>query len=173
MLHLNFIFNNQVMGKLLFVLFDLLCGYLIVKIIQLDQTSSSAKASSNTTRELSSTAAALAFWFYNPITLAISSRGNAESIIAFLVLIFVYNLKRGNFILAGLFYGLSIHFKIYPITYALAILFHLANPSLVRSEDKTSSKSIFNLIRNNRNLLEFGLASVGALASLTVYFYFR
>jgi phosphatidylinositol glycan class M len=159
-LQLNILLGNQVVGKLIFVIFDLLCGYLIKKIIDQD------KQSSNT-----QTAIALAFWFYNPITLAISSRGNAESLIAFLVLAFIFFLKRGDFVLAGVFYGLSIHFKIYPITYAFAVLFSLGDLSFRSAEN--SRPSIVNFIRNNLNLIKFGVSSVGVLGSLTLYFYFK
>lgn len=63
-------------------------------------------------------------WLYNPITATVSSRGNAESIMAVLVLLSIKFLLKSkdnmkNLCLAGFFYALSVHFKIYPITYAL------------------------------------------------------
>jgi phosphatidylinositol glycan class M len=80
----------------------LLCGLLILKINRLNKA------------EKSSELAALCFWFYNPITITIASRGNAESIMSFLVLAFILLLKNNYFLMSGLVYALSIHFKIYP-----------------------------------------------------------
>jgi phosphatidylinositol glycan class M len=104
------IFWFESFGKLLFVLFDLLCGYLIIEINNLK-----TNASRNLNNNESINKIAISFWFYNPITIAISSRGNAESLMAFLVLTFIFCLKKGYLILAGFFYAFSLHFKIYPV----------------------------------------------------------
>ena len=81
------IFLTNSFGKFLFVTFDLLCGYLIYRINSINGHSSDLKS--------------LLFWFYNPVTIAISSRGNAESVMACLVLAFIYFLRSGRFVMAG------------------------------------------------------------------------
>lgn len=144
------IFLNASFGKCLFILFDILCGYLIIKINALNQNSSSDIKS-------------ILFWFYNPITIAISSRGNAESMMAFLVLVFVFFLKRNNFLLAGLFYAASIHFKIYPVIYGLAILLYITN---------FPSYNLFKLIFN-KNVLMFGITFAIVFSAITFTFYIR
>lgn len=135
-------------GKLLFILFDMLCGYLIIKINQLNHDSKSDLES-------------IIFWFYNPITIAISSRGNAESLMAFLVLALIYFVRKENFFLAGLFYAISIHFKIYPVIYGLAILLHI-------TQFKTLNPLRLIL---NKNLWIFGITFIMALSSITLFFY--
>ena len=140
------IFLHDAFGKILFVLFDLICGWLIIKI---NNNGSDSKA--------------VTFWFYNPITIAISSRGNAESLMAFLVLIFIYYLKRRNYFLAGLFYALAVHFKIYPIIYTLAVLFYITKPT---------SFNVFKWIWN-RNLIVFGITFLATFTCLTGIFYLK
>ncbi len=99
------IFLFESFGKFVFIFFDLICGYLIIKI---NDTQTNAR------HDLVNIIA-ISFWFYNPITIAISSRGNAESLMAFLVLAFIYFFKINSLILAGFFYAFSLHFKIYPV----------------------------------------------------------
>ena len=72
----------------------------------------------------------------------ISSRGSAESLIIALVLLTIYFYNEKLYVLCGIFYGLAIHLKIYPIIYCLALynpltdrsgilsLFHLSKPRL-------------------------------------------
>ena len=144
------IFLNESFGKCLFIIFDLLCGLLILKINQLDDHNSQS---------------GLIFWFYNPITIAISSRGNAESIMSFLVLIFIYYLLKKSFITAGCLYAVAIHFKIYPITYAFAIFLFIVFDNKVVCFKNFFKKKVF--IR----LMKFSLSFILTIASLTIYFY--
>lgn len=142
----------------MFVVFDLICGYLVLKINRFDRAQSSR-----------ADLAALAVWFYNPITVAIASRGNAESVMACLVLAFVYSFKRRAYLQAGFIYGLAIHFKIYPITYALVIFFNLIDlQNISFSVQWFKSKLIFNY-----NLIEFAFTSLVTLSSLTWFFYYK
>lgn len=128
----------------------MLCGYLIIKINKVNKDSSSDTA-------------AILFWFYNPITIAISSRGNAESLMAFLVLIFIYCLKSENYLLAGFFYAISIHFKIYPVIYGLAILLYIT---------KFRSYNLFRLVFNKK-VLVFGITFVMTFVGITYMFYMK
>ncbi|MCL4122404.1 UNVERIFIED_CONTAM: hypothetical protein GTU68_007106 [Idotea baltica] len=66
------------------------------------------------------TSAAL-LWLYNPLVVAISTRGNADSVVALLTLVLVYLLKVRLPILSGVALGLATHFKLYPAIYALPI----------------------------------------------------
>ena len=61
-------------------------------------------------------------WLFNPLTITVSTRGNAESIMAVLVLSTLYFLIQKtslNNIMAACVYALAVHMKIYPITYSL------------------------------------------------------
>lgn len=148
---------HESLGKLIFIVFDLLAAYLVLLINRLDQQSPSQRTN----------VVSLEFALFNPITVAISSRGNAESVMACLVLAFVYYLKRRAYVRAGLLYGLAIHFKIYPITYGLVVLFHLVQLSKMRFDLESFKSQVFL----NCGLYKFGLASVGTLFSLTFIFY--
>ncbi|KAJ3072235.1 hypothetical protein HDU99_002240 [Rhizoclosmatium hyalinum] len=63
----------------------------------------------------------LALWALNPFVAVISTRGNAESIIAALVLLCIYLLKTKQTTLAALAFGLAVHLKVYAIIYALPL----------------------------------------------------
>ena len=137
-------------GKLVFIAFDLLCGLAILKI--------------NTSNRLAS----ICFWFYNPITIIISSRGSAESIMSFIVLAFLWSFEQRNYFQAGFLYALAIHFKIYPLIYSLAIVFNLCNSV---SEDAGGILSkVWVLLQR---ALKFGVTFIGTLTALTYYFYYK
>ena len=99
-------------GKVIFIVCDVLTGYLLYHILKKRSCS-----------EFTATMCA-SFWLLNPLPATVSSRGNAESVIAILVLgTMYYVMKQGllNLCIGGLLYGLSVHMKIYPVTYALPI----------------------------------------------------
>jgi GPI mannosyltransferase 1 subunit M len=146
------IFFNESFGKYLFILFDLLCGLMILMINQMDNENSQS---------------GLIFWFYNPLTIAISSRGNAESIMSFLVLIFIYFLLKKSFTIAGCLYALAIHFKIYPITYAFAILLFIVFDNREISFKNLFKRKVFIC------LIKFSVAFLITVGSLTIYFYIK
>lgn len=64
-------------------------------------------------------------WLYNPLTMVIATRGNGDSIPCSLVLMSLYYLLKvqennskaneRNVIKAGIFHGLAIHFRLYPV----------------------------------------------------------
>lgn len=66
------------------------------------------------------------FWIYNPLTVAISTRGNCDSIAAFLVLLTIYLIqcKEMSFV-AGLVHGIAVHVRLYPIVYSLSYFMYL------------------------------------------------
>ena len=100
-------------GKLLFIACDVLTGWLIYRILTLRGTPESLKLIS------------CSFWLLNPLTAAVSSRGNAESVLSFLVLLSLYFVLRGRIFLSAVAYGLSVHMKIFPIIYSLPLFLFL------------------------------------------------
>ncbi|KAJ3317857.1 GPI mannosyltransferase 1 [Boothiomyces sp. JEL0866] len=99
------------------------------------------------------------FWLANPFVIVISTRGNAESVLLCLVFLVLYYLKR-NIHLAAFFYGLSIHFKIYPIIYCIPLYFGL---------DNYISPSNLKLFSKRRII--FGFETLAWLLAFTGLFY--
>lgn len=65
-------------------------------------------------------------WLFNPIVCNISTRGSPESIVGLLVLqTLLLAEQRRTYACAGAF-GLAVHFKLYPVIYAPALLQHLS-----------------------------------------------
>lgn len=99
-------------------------------------------------------------WLYNPLTMVIATRGNGDAITCALVLMSLYYLLKvqensskeneKNVIKCGLFHGLAIHFRLYPIFFSLAYFMYLSDmksqangaPSLVRCFLKPNRKQV-------------------------------
>ncbi len=94
-------------GKVVFVIFDLLTGWMIYQILDVKGVQESLKLLSCAT------------WLLNPLTATVSSRGNAESLLSFLVLCCLYLLLCRRTMLAGSLLGLAVHMKIFPVMYTL------------------------------------------------------
>lgn len=90
-------------GKLLFCATDLLIAYILF--------------------QLQGNELYCAIYLFNPIVFNISTRGNADQIVALLVVCCVYFLEKRRTILAAICFGISVQFKIYPIIYAPTFFF--------------------------------------------------
>lgn len=93
-------------GKLLFSLFDIAIAIIIQKVV--------AKSHPG----LSNICAFL--WLYNPLSIVISTRGNADSISCFLVLITLFAHIQNCYVLSAICFAISVHVRIYPVIYGLA-----------------------------------------------------
>lgn len=153
------IYFLQLFGKLLFILFDVLSGYLIYSIL---------KSSGNGT-ERSNICAYL--WLFNPIAATVSSRGNAESIMAFLVLFTMKMLHEGKITIAGMFYGLSVHFKIYPVIYALPVYLYLDDGKKKLMTDSGILRWMIHILWPNKKRLIFITSSVTVFGLCTGFCY--
>jgi phosphatidylinositol glycan class M len=101
-------------GKCLFAAADLVVGYLIHQILIL--------------RGMPSKRALFfdALWLLNPMVANISTRGNAESLLGAMMLGTLYLLlTKSYFYYGACLFGLAVHFKIYPIIYAVPLLIML------------------------------------------------
>ena len=102
-------------GKLLFIAGDLASGWLIHRMLTLQAVDDSVKILS------------CSLWLLNPLTATVSSRGNAESLLAVLVLSSLYTIMCRRTFLSGILYGLAVHMKIFPIIYSLPFFLLLDN----------------------------------------------
>ncbi|KAL4481949.1 hypothetical protein ABPG74_008038 [Tetrahymena malaccensis] len=141
-------------GKCLFIIFDILAGYLIEKILK-----TSTNLNDGTINKLT------CLWFFNPIIFNVSTRGNADTIISYLVLVTVYLLLKKRYVLAAIAFGLSVHFKIYPIIYAIPMYLYI---------DHEKSKGIFDM-KNffTKNRIVFTLISASVFILSVAYFYYQ
>uniref|UniRef100_UPI0037E923D6 GPI mannosyltransferase 1 n=1 Tax=Semicossyphus pulcher TaxID=241346 RepID=UPI0037E923D6 len=160
-IHLSMMF-----GKIVFIVCDVLSGLLIYRILRL--------------RGLSSEAArrVCSLWLLNPLPMGVSSRGNAESILAALVLGTLLCMEARHLTWAAILYGLSVHMKIYPITYALPIILTLRTSQTTSEEENNGwrrrCRRLMGFIGSflNRELLLFASVSGGVFCLLTGLFYY-
>ncbi|KAF8927305.1 GPI mannosyltransferase 1-like protein [Dissophora ornata] len=104
------IYLHESFGKWVFTGADLLIGFLIQRILRLRGMSESRAVKFN------------AIWLLNPMVANISTRGNAESVIGAMVLGSFYLIMKKRIGWGAFLYGLSVHFKTYPIIYSIALL---------------------------------------------------
>lgn len=100
-------------GKLLFSVADVLIAILIRNVLARQRCSAA-------TRDLCAL-----LWLYNPLTLVISTRGNADSLAVLLVTLTLDLLQRERLVSAGLLHGLSVHFRLYPLMFTLPMYLSL------------------------------------------------
>ncbi|XP_012711403.2 GPI mannosyltransferase 1 [Fundulus heteroclitus] len=158
------IYLCMVFGKILFILCDVLSGLLIYRILCLRGLD----------RKTATYACSL--WLLNPLPMGVSSRGNAESILAALVLGTLLCMEARRLVWAAVLYGLAVHMKIYPITYALPIALSLRAPEAGAAEGepaRTWKKRVaFIASFLSRELILFGVVAGGVFSALTATFYY-
>ncbi len=113
----------------------------------------------------------VAFWIYNPVTVGMSTRGSNDNIIVTLVFASIYFMLKRQYVTAGIIYGLSVHFKIYPIIYCFVFYFFIDCDRSLLAAGKpiaaiTSKKGFFT-----RDRLVFTAASAGTFIGFTALFY--
>lgn len=152
---------HEYWGKLLFVACDLLVGAELCSILRL--------------RGLPQKEALqyVCFWLFHPFSINISTRGNADAIVVLLVVMTLHRMMRKQLVLAALFYGAAVHFKIYPIVYALAFLVCLDqdySPRNALPRGGSMIKRAVSLV--NRDRILFGLISGSVfLLSIAGFYY--
>ena len=98
----DLIFNTSFLGKLVFLSMDFVVAFLLALMT-------------------SNVLAIMFFWVLNPMVIAISARGNTESLMCATVVSMLYCLMGRRVKFAAVFFGIAVHLKIYPIIYIWAI----------------------------------------------------
>ena len=146
-------------GKLVFVACDMLCGYLLFEIQRARSIPPSKSADS-----------IFFAWMCNPLVLIISTRGSAESVVILFVLGSLYFLtKQGslNLCIAGVLHGLSVHTKIYPVTFSLPIYLMLD-----RHYSGIEGRTLFGFdVLPNKSRVIFVVSAIVSFASATAFCY--
>ncbi|NXT27472.1 PIGM mannosyltransferase, partial [Syrrhaptes paradoxus] len=166
------IYLTEVFGKLLFVAGDLAAAVVAYRALRRRGATAGQACGCCT-----------AAWLLNPLPMAVSSRGNAEALVALLVLATLYFVEGGSVGMAAVCYGLAVHVKIYPLTYALPIALHLQSQRCSGEgaggvgRDKKAKFTFVGYLWQlfvkmlNRDVLLFGTVAGSVLAALTVAFY--
>lgn len=119
---------HQSFGKVLFSLLDLVMAYLIYRLT-LRRNIPTSKA------QLSAL-----FWLYNPISIIISTRGNADTLSSLLVAATLLCLYAEKPIMAGIVHGMCIHMRLYPIVFSLPFYLSLSSGDRFLSKPPISKK---------------------------------
>ena len=159
---------HKVWGKFIFILFDLCTAIIINKILK--------ALSCNKNVSL----IAIGLWLFNPVTMTVSCRGNAESVLSCLVMGLIYALMLKKTVLAGLIFGTAVHMKIYPVIYSLSIFLFLGGNYdkqqglLLLSDFANPFKSIsINIIYKifSKERVKFIFSSVSVFCALFCFMY--
>lgn len=67
----------------------------------------------------------LLVWLFNPINIAISTRGSFEPVLSAILLTSLYLLVNDRTVLSAMFFGLSVHLKLFPVIYSLPFYIYL------------------------------------------------
>ncbi|XP_075211341.1 phosphatidylinositol glycan anchor biosynthesis class M [Lycorma delicatula] len=154
------IFIHHTWGKFLFSLCDIILCIFIERLLTFDKIDKNTKLW------------CVFFWLYNPMTIIISTRGNADSLSSLFVLSTLLAMKSEYHLLAGFLHGMSIHFRIYPIIFSLCMYLSIPNDnkSSIRSCSMFYKKIIINLLPN-RARFKLVFACVFTLILITWFYY--
>ncbi len=135
------IYISEYFGKIFFISLDILVGFMIEALIQ--------------TNSLKSKMIMLMIWFFNPVTINCSTRGSNDVIVTVLMLACLYFLKKDRLTISAIIYGLTVHFRIFPIIYCMAIYMYIKK-----------NKSFINL-----ESIKYGVISGSVFILITAFFY--
>lgn len=152
-------FLNYNIGKIIFSVIDVYVAYIIEQLISENKLNSTNYNKNNNsvakikeTKDYDNNLATL-IYLYNPFTINICTRGSSDCIITLFVLLTLKYIRKESYLMAGFVYGLSVHFKIYPIIYAPALYMYIIHKSTKEQYQINQQPSILNEINNINNKL--------------------
>lgn len=131
-------------GKVLLSLCDVAAGGFALQALQSDRPAQATDESSSDVEEYRRKAKLLvsAFILFNPVVINVSTRGNSDMIICFLVLGCLAAFSTKRYFTAGLYIGFAIHMKIYPIVYIPALVLALLDRHCRDNLRRTGGKPV-------------------------------
>ncbi|CUG93172.1 mannosyltransferase, putative [Bodo saltans] len=116
-------------GKAFFALCDVGAAWYCYRIMISFATEKSAKV------------AVSLFILFNPIVVQVSTRGNSDMVVAFLSLAALANYFQRKFVISAMWLGFAIHFKLYPVIYALPFVLGLIEQRRVVTNGRVQHRS--------------------------------
>uniref|UniRef100_A0AC35FPI6 GPI mannosyltransferase 1 n=1 Tax=Panagrolaimus sp. PS1159 TaxID=55785 RepID=A0AC35FPI6_9BILA len=118
-------------GKILFCAADIIVGWLLI-LLRRRQNAKFVDSDGNIPSQYDHVFDVYALWLFNPFTMIISARGNADSLVCLSVLSTLYFLRQKQWITAAFIHGFAaIHLRIYPIIFLPSIFLHFMNLNTV------------------------------------------
>ena len=109
-------FIHPLAAKIVFCVCDIIMGYVLWEIVEYQNT-----------KHKGETVYYVGFWLLNPLILVLSTRGSNDNMITMMLFGAIYFLLKKQYVLGGILYGLSVHFKIYPIIYSIVFYLYIDN----------------------------------------------
>ncbi|CAG9790076.1 unnamed protein product [Diatraea saccharalis] len=162
------IFLGRNFGKILFSIFDILVA-VAVKVLVEHQLKTTAD---NRASKVAIYCAL--FWLYNPLSICISTRGNADSVPCFFIILSILylqtNLVKGlcKYALAGFLLGISIHLRLYPLAFSFPMYLSLGEYKINRRTNIIGG--ILSLFPNKEQII-LASSCISTLFLLTVSMY--
>ncbi|XP_013178525.1 PREDICTED: GPI mannosyltransferase 1 [Papilio xuthus] len=154
MLHKDF-------GKILFSVFDILLTIILKTLVENQLKSKEGGRISNYCSY---------FWLYNPLSIAISTRGNGDSVSCFFIILSIFFLQTDKvkslikYVLSGILLGISIHLRIYPLAFSFPMYLSLCEYKINRNTDL---KTGFLALLPNKKQSLLALSCISTLVIMT------
>lgn len=147
------IFLHKNFGKILFSIFDILVTIAVKKLVeqQLNLTWKDKREASRVALYCSF------FWIYNPMSIGISTRGNADSVTCFFVMLSLLFLQTNmvsglwKYVLSGILLGISIHLRLYPLAFSYPMYLSLGEYKITRRTPFV--EGVLSLLPNTKQML--------------------
>lgn len=156
-------------GKILFSVFDIFLAAAVKSLVE--RQLGVAKYASVTAKYCALS------WLYNPLSIGISTRGNADSFPCFLIVLSIYFLQSNvfknsitNIVLSGFFLGSAIHLRLYPLAFTFPMYLSLGKYKINRN---TPIKEGLVSLLPNKNQMILAFSCVTSLLFITYAMYLR
>lgn len=164
------IFIHKNFGKILFSIFDILVTVAVKKLVE-QQLSLTWKDKN----EASKVALYCTFfWIYNPMSIGISTRGNADSVTSFFVILSLMFLQTNivpglwKYVWSGILLGISIHLRLYPLAFSYPMYLSLGKYKITRRT--RLAEGFLSLLPNIKQIL-LSMSCILTLIFLTYSMY--
>ena len=112
-------------GKLLWSLYDVIAAFLIHRAVAIAAAATPAGSKSSKQGGSWKPLVAACMWLFNPVSINISTRGNYEALVCVLVASCMCAVAARRVVPLALCLGLAVHLRVYPVIYALPLLFQI------------------------------------------------